>query len=303
MIIDFRQYVPNAAQTDNLANLSGTRSGNYARNYHFGDMHSVLKSPTDYDDWLYASGVDHAVLAGGASSYEELAEFISGSRRSTGIAGVRARDRAQLAAQELARGQQLGLKIAGLAPFQEGIPANHRDYYPVYQVCCELGMPIIIHSSFNFLKGSKLRVSNPLHLDDIASDFPDLTIIASHAGWPWVLEMVAAAWHNDNVYIEISSHRAAHMAKPGSGWEPLFNYGNGPLKDKLLWGSIWPFLDLERQLAEFKELPFSAATQERIFDANPRGILEACGVSLDESLPAASPGAFVSGVGSNGGDK
>lgn len=150
----------------------------------------------------------------------------------------------------------------------------------MYATCAELGMAVVIHTSFNFGRGLKLDFGRPLHLDQVAIDFPELTIVASHGGWPWVAEMVAVAWHNDNVYIELSAHRAKYMAKEGSGWDYLFNYGGGPLRSRLLWGSTSPYLDLEQQLSETRELPLCGEALSKMLDANPYELLSRIGVEV-----------------------
>ena len=171
----------------------------------------------------------------------------------------------------------MGMRLVGLGPYQDGLLANHRLYYPIYAKCCELGMAVVVHTSFNFGRGLRLDTGRPLHLDDVATDFPNLVIVASHGGWPWVPEMAAVAWRHENVYIEVSGHRNKYMVGPGSAWESLFYYGNGPLKEKIVWGSIWPYLDMERQVEEARQLPFKAEVQKLLFFDNAQRILKRCG--------------------------
>jgi predicted TIM-barrel fold metal-dependent hydrolase len=95
----------------------------------------------------------------------------------------------------------------------------------------------------------------PIHLDEIAHDFPDLKIVASHAGWPWVTELVGVAWRNKNVFIETSAMRPKYYGIPGSGYETLLHFGNSVLKDKVIFGSQWPLLPLKRTIEEIQALP------------------------------------------------
>jgi hypothetical protein len=78
-------------------------------------------------------------------------------------------------------------------PFMIGLPADDRHYYPFYAKCVELGVPLSIHTSANWTTGAINDLGHPRHLDPVARDFPELRIIMSHAGYPWVLEAVLLA--------------------------------------------------------------------------------------------------------------
>jgi predicted TIM-barrel fold metal-dependent hydrolase len=71
-----------------------------------------------------------------------------------------------------------------------------------------------------------------------------MTILAGHAGWPWVLEMVTVAWRHPNVFVEVSAFRPQNMSEPGYGFESLVYFGKGPLQDKVMFGSTWNLLNL-----------------------------------------------------------
>jgi len=86
-----------------------------------------------------------------------------------------------------------GLRGLSLRPFMIGLPADDRHYYPFYAKCVELGVPLSIHTSANWTTGAINDLGHPRHLDPVARDFPELRIIMSHAGYPWVLEAVLLA--------------------------------------------------------------------------------------------------------------
>lgn len=140
------------------------------------------------------------------------------------------------AVREIRRSYDLGLRGVAVRPFMFGIPANHAKFYPIYSTCVELGIPIWFHLSINYSTLS-LEVERPVSLDRVAQDFPELKMIAGHGGWPWVNEMVAVAWRNPNVYIDIASYLPKYIGMQGTGWEPLIHYGNSVLQDKILFGS------------------------------------------------------------------
>jgi len=157
------------------------------------------------------------------------------------------------------------LEMVGLTlwPCFHKIYSNDKKYYPLYEKCLELGIFVVIHTSVNFSSVSKLDLGRPIYLDEVAMDFPDLRIIASHAGWPWVLEMIAVAWRHPNVYMEISAMRPKYMAREHSGWGPLLNYGNTILQDRIMFATSWPLLPFKRSVEEVQALPLKESVKEK----------------------------------------
>ena len=113
--------------------------------------------------------------------------------------------------------------------------------YPMYEVMAEDKLPVIFHSGHSGMGsgmrgggGLRLKYSNPMHLDDVAVDFPDMTIIIAHPSWPWQDEALSVCLHKPNVYIDLS------------GWSPkyfppqLMQYANTQLKHKMLFGTRLP---------------------------------------------------------------
>ena len=86
-----------------------------------------------------------------------------------------------------------GFRGLSLRPFMIKLPADDRRYYPFYAKCVELGIPLSIHTSANWTTVSVSDLGHPRHIDVVAADFPELKIIMSHAGYPWVLEAVLLA--------------------------------------------------------------------------------------------------------------
>jgi len=132
---------------------------------------------------------------------------------------------------------------------------NDRAAYPLYEVIAELGVPALFHSGQTGIGagmpgggGIRLKYSNPMLLDDVAVDFPDLTIIIAHPSFPWQDEALAVATHKPKVYIDLS------------GWSPkyfppqLVRYANSLLKRKVLFGSDFPLISPGRWMKDFGEL-------------------------------------------------
>jgi predicted TIM-barrel fold metal-dependent hydrolase len=154
------------------------------------------------------------------------------------------------AIKEIRRSYDLGLRGIAVRPFMCGLPPHHAKMYPIYSACVELDIPIWLHLSINYSTNT-MEVERPIYLDVVAQDYPELKIIAGHGGWPWINEIVAVAWKNPNIYIDIASYLPKYIATKGSGWEPLLHFGNNVLQDKILFGSTWLFMGMSiKQLAE-----------------------------------------------------
>jgi predicted TIM-barrel fold metal-dependent hydrolase len=154
------------------------------------------------------------------------------------------------AIREIRRAHNLGLRGVAVRPFMFKTPPTHAKMYPIYATCVELDIPIWFHLSINYSTNS-MEYERPIFLDTVAQDFPELKMIAGHGGWPWVNEMVAVAWRNPNIYIDIASYLPKYIGMKGTGWEPLIHYGNSVLQDRILFGSTWLFMGLSiKQLAD-----------------------------------------------------
>jgi predicted TIM-barrel fold metal-dependent hydrolase len=168
-----------------------------------------------------------------------------------------------------------GFRGLSLRPFMIGLPADDRRYYPFYAKCVELGIPLSIHTSANWTTMMVNDLGHPRHIDVVAADFPELKIIMSHAGHPWVLEACLLAWKHPNVYLEPAAHRPRYLAEPGTGWEPLFRFGQRTIADKVLFGTGWFLLGRPpgQVLDEFRALPVRPAVMERWLWRNAAALL------------------------------
>ena len=126
---------------------------------------------------------------------------------------------------------------------------------PLYEAIQEMGVPALFHSGQTGIGsglrgggGIRLKYSDPMRLDDVAVDFPDLTIIIAHPSFPWQDAALAVASHKPNVYIDLS------------GWSPkyfppqLVKYANSLLKHKVLFGSDFPLISPDRWMKDFDAL-------------------------------------------------
>jgi predicted TIM-barrel fold metal-dependent hydrolase len=151
---------------------------------------------------------------------------------------------------------------------------NDRDAYPLYEAIAEAGLPALFHSGHSGIGtgvpgggGFRLKYSNPMCLDDVAADFPELQIVLAHPSFPWQDEAISVCLHKENVWIDLS------------GWSPkyfapqLIQYANTQLKTKMLFGSDFPLLTPDRWLADFAEAPFKDEVRPLILKQNAARLL------------------------------
>ncbi len=162
-----------------------------------------------------------------------------------------------------------GVKGFKFHPTTQGFFPNDRLAYPLYEVIAEHKLPAIFHSGHSGIGtgmrgggGMRLKYSNPIHVDDVAVDFPDMRIIIAHPSWPWQDEALSVCLHKENVYIDLS------------GWSPkyfppqLIQYANGQLKTKMLFGSDFPLISPDRWIKDFKEAAFKPEVHDLILKQN-----------------------------------
>ena len=177
-------------------------------------------------------------------------------------------------------------KGLSLRPFMIGLPADDRHYDPFYEKCVELGVPLSIHASANWTTCRPSDLGHPRHFDVVACDFPELKLILSHAGYPWVLEACLLAWKHPNVYLELAAHRPKYFTAPGAGWEPLLRFGQTTIQDKVLYGTGAFLLgrSAAELLAEFRALPIKSDVMEKWLWRNAARLL-----GLDTTSPMPPP--------------
>ncbi len=166
-----------------------------------------------------------------------------------------------------------GFKGVNIQPFAYRMRCNDKRFYPLYAKCQELGIPITIHTSTNFSIDRSIDFGRPLYLDEVACDFPDLTIVANHGGWPWVTEMVAVAWKHPGVYIEIGAVSPRYIGMPGTGWDALMVYGNSLLQDRVLFATD-NMLPPKRCIEEIMALPLKDKVKEKWLGLNASRLLK-----------------------------
>ena len=166
----------------------------------------------------------------------------------------------------IATGHVRGLKLH--PPLQQ-FYANDRLAYPLYEVFAEARLPVLIHTGHSGIGtgmpgggGVRLKYGNPMYIDDVAVDFPELPIIMAHPSFPWQDEAISICLHKPTIHIDLS------------GWSPkyfsptLVQYANSLLKHKVLFGSDYPWIPPDRWLDDFAKLPIKDEVRPLILKEN-----------------------------------
>ena len=170
---------------------------------------------------------------------------------------------------------EFGVQGFKFHPTMQGFFPNDRMAYPLYEAIAETGKPALFHtgqtgvgSGMRGGNNMRLKYSNPMYLDDVAVDFPDMPIILAHPSFPWQEEALSVANHKPNVYIDLS------------GWSPkyfpkiLVQYCNTLLKKKVLFGSDWPMIAPERWLSDFEKIEIKDDVRPFILKDNAARLLK-----------------------------
>ncbi|MGH6924868.1 MAG: amidohydrolase family protein [Propylenella sp.] len=167
-----------------------------------------------------------------------------------------------------------GIRGFKFHPTMQAFYPDDRNAYPLYEAIAEAGAIALFHTGQTGVgagmrggMGMKLKYSNPIHLDDVAADFPEMRIVLAHPSFPWQEEALAVAIHKPNVYIDLS------------GWSPkyfppvLIQYANTLLRQKMLFGSDWPAITPDRWLADFRNIDIRDEVRPLILKENAARLL------------------------------
>ena len=157
---------------------------------------------------------------------------------------------------------ELGMKGISIDPHSSRRPPDDPIWHPFYAKCVELDVPVII--TMGPIVG---KWAEPGSVDNVAEDFPDLTLVCSHGIWPQVTELIALAYRRHNVYLEASIYEFL----PGA--EPIFEAANTILQDRIIYASGFPFRPLD-DLKRFLEYPFAPEVVDKLVYRNAARVLK-----------------------------
>ncbi|MBJ7338705.1 MAG: amidohydrolase [Mycolicibacterium sp.] len=168
----------------------------------------------------------------------------------------------------------LGVRGFKFHPSVQGFEPNDRRFYPIYEAIQTAGVPALFHTGQTGLgsglpggHGIKLRFSDPMLLDDVAADFPALTIVMAHPAVPWVEAQIAIVAHKSNVYLDLSGYAPKYFPAE------LVRALSRQLKTKALFGTDYPYVQMDRWTREFAALELGSETEALIMKDNALRVL------------------------------
>jgi uncharacterized protein len=255
--------------------LSGNAADAAARKY-FGNS-GVSYSRKDLAEYYRSRNigcvvfsVDEKLTGRPPVPNEEVAEFAAENSdfmiAFASVNPMRGKDAVDEARRLIKAGGIRGFKLH--PPLQQ-FHANDKAAYPFYEVVNEAKLPVIFHTGHSGIGtnmpgggGVRLKYGNPMDMDDVAVDFPDMPIILAHPSFPWQDEAISVCLHKPQVYIDLS------------GWSPkyfspvLIQYANTLLKKKMLFGSDYPLITPDRWMADFAAINIKDEVRPLILKEN-----------------------------------
>jgi uncharacterized protein len=236
--------------------------------------------PDDYVRIMDEAGVEHSLLIAVRAGdrdwkgsfeipYEQVARWCD--RHPTRFSGLAGADptRGMEQLRDLERAAELGFVGVHAYPHWFRLPPDAAQWYPLYAKCCELDLPFMLQVGQNLIYQKTVRlpsVARPILLDQVAIDFPELTLIGIHVGTPWADEMIAMAWKHERVFIGIDAYAPKHL--PAS----LIHYMNSYGADKVLFGTDWPVIDPRRAVAELEAHGLRQEARDKVMRDNALAI-------------------------------
>ncbi|UCC76063.1 MAG: amidohydrolase, partial [Anaerolineales bacterium] len=224
--------------------------------------------------YLADNGVDYAValaelspITTGVLSNEGVAELCQGINRLIPFCNINPFLVADLADQLERYVTEMGFRGVKLYPTYQHFYANESRLYPLYAKAQELQIPVMIHTGSSIFRGARLKYGDPLYMDDVAVDFPDLTLLMVHSG--------RGFWY-DRAYFLAKLHANMYMEISGLPPQKLLVYFPEleQVADKVVFGSDWPGMPhIKRNIETIRGLPLKEETKEKILGGNAARIL------------------------------
>jgi uncharacterized protein len=247
---------------------------------HDPETARYAKEPRRFLEYLDRSGIERAVLVNYVATevigYTEAAntfasEFAKADpARLLPTGGIRP-DHPDPAREVRRLARDLGLRALKLHPPHQLFRPNayvdggQPGLAEIYGACEKEGLPVIFHTGTSVFPRARNRFADPLFVEDVALDFPKLTIVLAHGGRPiWMSTAVFLARRCPNVWLELSGIPPARLLD----YFPTLD----KLADKAVFGTDWPgpgVKEIRTNVDAFRALPLSAEVKERILEANP----------------------------------
>ena len=237
-------------------------------------MIETYSSPGGFLGLMDEGGIDYAVILAelapittGIANNEYVAEFCSQSPRLIPFASVNPMTTPQPAREFERLVTEYGFRGLKLYPTYQLYYPNDAMIYPLYAKAEELGVPVSMHLGSSIFTGSRIKYGDPIFIDDVAVDFPDLTLVQCHSGRPfWYDHAAGMARLHRNVYMEVSGLPPSRL--------PSYFPDMDRLADKIIYGSDWPGVPtITENIQVIKGLTLKEETKRKILGENAARIL------------------------------
>lgn len=275
-IIDFRLRPPLAGFLNMALYTETERRDGITRIHGFEPAPSVReKSMPLLLKEMDEAGVTVGVIIGrnsgryGSLSNDDVAKMVADyPGRFIGTASIDPSNR-KIAAEQINQAIKAGFRAINIEPGSYPLPlmVDDRRLYPIYAQCEDADIPVIIMAGGS--AGPDLSYTEPAHLDRVAADFPNLKIVVSHGGWPWVHQVLHIAFRRPNIYLSPDQYLAN---LPGS--DDYIKAADGFLADRFLYASSYPFTPVTGYSAWFRRLPIKPEAMEKILYKNAAKLLK-----------------------------
>jgi predicted TIM-barrel fold metal-dependent hydrolase len=242
-----------------------------------GELYDENGSPVPalFADYLAREGVDCAILLAEYSprvtGVQPIEDILAVARHDPARIRVAANVNPHLhypVVAEVERQLDLGAVALKVHPVHGGFPANAPELYPGYAVCQERSVPVIVHCGTSNFDGAVNRFADPIYSEDVAKDFPELTIVLAHGGRGWWYDAAAfLTLMRENVWIELSG------LPPKKLPEYYARHDLDRLGRKFIFGTDWPGVPGIRVNAEaIADLGFADDVLGGILAENARSV-------------------------------
>ena len=279
-VIDFRVRVPPGLCPK--VDLPDANTRQYDAVLNTVEKYEAANGVEDLIQAMDSNGVDHAVMHA-ENEYGDTADALNRAvadlvsahpERFTGIGSISLEGFSiPRALRQIDECVEMGMIGLSIEPAFFGLHLNAKQLYPIYAKAMEKNLLVALHTGINYTTHRPMNGENPMLLDEIACDFPDLTLVASHGGWPWIAEMVAVARKHPQVLMEFGGIAPKYIGAAGSGWEMMYRFLNSVLAKQGLYGTDWTTMDHSRTLAEWRDLGLKPDVLEAVMAGNAKRIL------------------------------
>jgi len=231
-------------------------------------------NPAKFADYLTSCGVDYGVilaeyapLATGICTNEHVYNFCREQERLIPFACINPYLTNNPGAEMRRLITEQGFRGIKLYPSYDWFYPNDRIMYPVYAVAQEYDIPVMMHTGSSTFYGTKIKYADPLYFDELAVDFPDLTLLMAHSGRGfWYDTAFFLSRLHKNVYMEITGLPAHRLLT----YFPEFERN----VDKIVFGTDWPAFDVKKMVEAIRALPLAEEAKEKILGGNAARILK-----------------------------